>query len=85
VIEMIRQDNGIQVSAIEWLEALTGLPSRYDLLLVVIPAAFVLSLLVGHLFSVTPRLSMAAAAVVGAAALVDGLFVNPPQAGSGPE
>jgi len=55
--------------------------SRYDLLLLVIPAAFLLAL-VGSVVSALPtRVFVAAASVVGALAVADGLFVNPPRAG----
>ena len=53
--------------------------SRYDLLLVIIPAAFVGSLAVGHILSIPPRSALTAASVVGALALADGLFLNPPR------
>lgn len=69
----------------------TGLPrehrsidrrlSRYDLLLLVIPAAFLLAL-VGSTVSGLPLSAlMAAASLVGALAVADGLFVNPPASG----
>lgn len=53
--------------------------SRYDLLLAVIPAAFLSGLLVSGAAGVPLRLAMPAAAGVGALALVDGLFLNPPR------
>lgn len=53
--------------------------SRYDLLLLVIPAAFLAALLVAQISSLSLPPVMAAASVVGALALADGLFVNPPQ------
>jgi len=55
--------------------------SRYDLLLLVIPAAFLLAL-VGSIVSPLPtRVFVAGASVVGALAVADGLFVNPPERG----
>ncbi|QLH77145.1 hypothetical protein HZS55_07480 [Halosimplex rubrum] len=55
--------------------------SRYDLLLLVIPAAFLLAL-VGSIVSPLPaRVFVAGASVVGALAVADGLFVNPPKRG----
>lgn len=56
--------------------------SRYDLLLAIIPLAFLLALLAGFALSIPPQLSLVAASVIGAVALVDGLFRNPPTAGS---
>ncbi|QPV64261.1 hypothetical protein I7X12_06500 [Halosimplex litoreum] len=55
--------------------------SRYDLLLVVIPAAFLLAL-VGSLVSALPAsVFVAGASVIGGLAVADGLFVNPPGRG----
>lgn len=53
--------------------------SRYDLLLAVVPTAFVLGLLAVGLADVPFRVAMSSAAAVGALALVDGLFLNPPR------
>ena len=53
-------------------------PSRYDLVLAVIPAAFVVALLANVVFSVPLRTVLAASSLVGALALVDGLYRNPP-------
>jgi hypothetical protein len=57
--------------------------SRYDLTLAVIPAAFVLSLLARQLFTISSHAAVMAASLVGALALVDGLFLHPPRSGSG--
>lgn len=53
--------------------------SRYDLLLAVVPVAFLLGLLAVGLTDVPLRVAMSSAAAVGALALVDGLFLNPPR------
>ena len=53
--------------------------SRYDLVLAVIPAAFLLSMLAGHLLSVPTRTALVAGAAVGLLAMMDGLFRNPPE------
>jgi len=61
--------------------------SRYDLLLAVVPAAFLLGSIVCLAAGVPLRVAMPAAASIGALALVDGLFLNPPRrpgTGSGP-
>lgn len=55
--------------------------SRYDLVLAVIPTAFVVAVLASHLLSVPPRTLIVAASLVAALAVVDGLFFNPPTAG----
>jgi hypothetical protein len=57
-------------------------PSRYDLLLAVIPAAFLIALLANVAFSVPLRTALPAGSIVGAAALADGLFFNPPTEGA---
>ena len=54
-------------------------PSRYDLLLAVVPLSFVAGLLAVGLADVPFRVAMSSAAAVGALALVDGLFLNPPR------
>ncbi|MDG5777223.1 hypothetical protein VB773_00690 [Haloarculaceae archaeon H-GB2-1] len=56
--------------------------SRYDLTLAVIPVAFVASLFVGQLLAIPVRNAVMAASVVGALALLDGLFLHPPRSGS---
>jgi len=52
--------------------------SHYDLLLLVIPAAFVLALVGSTMSSLPLSALMAGASLVGALAVADGLFVNPP-------
>lgn len=56
--------------------------SRYDVVLAVIPAAFLLAALASQLLPVAPRTMLVGAAAVGLLALVDAMFVNPPQPGS---
>lgn len=53
--------------------------SRYDLVLAVIPAAFLVGLLAARLAGLPLRVAMVSAAAVGAIALLDGLFLNPPR------
>jgi hypothetical protein len=55
--------------------------SRHDLVLAVIPSVFVVSILVGHLLSLSAQASIGVASLVGALAVVDALFVNPPGTG----
>lgn len=52
--------------------------SRYDLLLWIIPAAFLLALVVSLVLSTPMERTFVAASVVGVLALFDGLFRNPP-------
>lgn len=52
--------------------------SRYDLVLAFIPVAFLVSVVIGYLLSVPFRATLTGASAVGALALVDALFVNPP-------
>lgn len=54
--------------------------TRYDLVLTVIPVAFLLAGIASQLTPVAPRTMLAAAALVCALGLVDALFVHPPQA-----
>lgn len=56
--------------------------SRYDLLLSVIPAAFLVALVVSLVSPLPVTTLLAVASIVGAFAVADGLFVNPPD---GPE
>jgi small-conductance mechanosensitive channel len=53
--------------------------SRYDLVLLVIPATFVLALAIAQVSPFAVSTVLAAASLVGALAVVDGLFVNPPR------
>lgn len=57
--------------------------SRYDLVLAVIPAAFVAAVLVGSAASVSFTATTGAASAVGLLAVVDALFLNPPRESSG--
>lgn len=52
--------------------------SRYDLVLFVIPALFVLALVAAQASPYRASTLLAAASLVGGIAVVDGLFVNPP-------
>jgi hypothetical protein len=53
--------------------------SRYDLVLAVVPAAFLLGLLAGQVLPVPTRSGLTAASVVSAALIADGLFRRPPR------
>jgi hypothetical protein len=52
--------------------------SRYDLLLLVIPAAFLTALAASQVSSFDVSTLLGAASLVGALAVADGLFRNPP-------
>ena len=52
--------------------------TRYDALLLVIPAVFVLALAAAQVAGFQLSTVLAAASLVGALAVADGLFVNPP-------
>ncbi len=54
--------------------------SRYDLVLTVIPVAFLLAGLASQITPVAPKTLLGVAALIGALGLVDALFLNPPQA-----
>lgn len=53
--------------------------SRYDALLLVIPAVFALALAAAQVSPFRTSTLLAAASFVGALAVADGLFVNPPR------
>lgn len=59
-------------------------PTRYDLVLAIIPSVFIVAVLIGHVLSLPPRLSVFGASLLGALAVADALFVNPPRTGDGP-
>lgn len=52
--------------------------TRYDLLLALVPAVFVVGVVASHLASLPPRVGLAGASLVAGLAVVDGLFRNPP-------
>ncbi|PSQ19340.1 hypothetical protein BRD04_10225 [Halobacteriales archaeon QS_9_67_17] len=52
--------------------------SRYDLVLAVVPVALLLGLAAGLLSSVPLYVAMAVGSLVGAAAVADALFIDPP-------
>jgi len=52
--------------------------SRYDLVLAVVPVALLLGLAAGLLSSIPLHAAMAVGSLVGAAAVADALFVDPP-------
>lgn len=56
--------------------------SRYDLVLAVVPAAFVVALLSTLIFSIPLRATLPASSLVGVLALADTLYLNPPVDGS---
>jgi hypothetical protein len=56
-----------------------GTVSRYDLLLLVIPAVFVLAVGAAQVSSFEVSTLLAAASLVGGLAVADGLFLNPPR------
>ncbi|WP_276272565.1 hypothetical protein [Haloarcula litorea] len=55
--------------------------SRYDLVLALIPAAFLLAMGVGGLFGFSVRTALTLGALLGTCAVVDALFLNPPRGG----
>ncbi|MFB6184493.1 MAG: hypothetical protein ABEI96_08060 [Haloarculaceae archaeon] len=59
-----------------------GTLSRYDFTLAAIPVAFLLAMALGRVLAISSRTALVVAAVVGALAVADGLFVHPPKSGS---
>lgn len=60
-----------------------GTGTRYDLLLAVIPLAFALAIGLGAAFDFPIRDGVLGASLIGIAALLDGLFLNPPGSAAG--
>lgn len=54
-------------------------PSRHDLVLAIIPTAFVVAALLGGLVGISVPTAVGLAAVVGLLAMLDALFLNPPR------
>jgi hypothetical protein len=54
-------------------------PSRFDLLLALVPLAFLLGAAAVVLSSVSPHVAGAASSAVAAAALIDGTALRPPR------
>lgn len=59
-------------------------PSRYDLVLAVIPVAFLAAVLASRFLPLAPNVALTAAALVCGLVVLDGLFFNPPRPGSRP-
>lgn len=55
--------------------------SRYDLVLALIPSLFVLTGVGATLFNVSLAMALAGGAIIGALAVIDALFINPPTRG----
>lgn len=53
--------------------------SRYDLVLTLIPASFLIAAVLGMTLSVTATTAVTAAALVSSLAVIDALFLNPPR------
>ncbi len=65
-------------SKMKWIDYLDAV-SRYDLVLAVIPTAFLTALLTANLLSLPARSTLVIAAFISALVLVDALFLNPPR------
>lgn len=52
--------------------------SRYDVVLAAIPITFTLAILIGSLFSIPLNVALFGASLIGAVAIIDGIFLNPP-------
>ncbi|MFB6165434.1 MAG: hypothetical protein ABEJ31_09780 [Haloarculaceae archaeon] len=57
--------------------------TRYDLLLAIVPLAFLASVLLGLLLPIGDRTALAGALAIGVLALADALFMNPPRSAGG--
>jgi len=56
-------------------------PTRYDLVLALIPAVFAVTLAAAAFADLTLRTALTGASLVGALAVADALFLNPPTRG----
>lgn len=65
-------------SEMKWFEYLNSV-SRYDLVLAVIPTAFLTALLTANLLALPARSTLVIAGFVSALVLIDALFLNPPR------
>ena len=63
------------------LRRLSTAVTRYDFVLMVIPAALLVTVGAAELFGLPNRAALAAGSLVGLVALVDALFLNPPTTG----
>lgn len=66
-------------AGIDRIKAAVRRVSRHDLVLAVIPAAFLVAALLGVALDVEPTTAVGAAAGFSALAVLDALFVNPPR------
>ena len=64
---------------VERLLSTSGPPSRYDFVLAIIPLALVVAAVAGAVGPLAFHDAILAGAAVGAVAVVDALFVNPPR------
>lgn len=55
--------------------------SRYDLVLWLVPAAFVLALALSTLSAISTHTALVGASLIGAFAIVDAVALHPPRAG----
>jgi hypothetical protein len=55
--------------------------TRYDVVLALIPVAFVTTILVAHVVGLTVQTALTVAALAGAVGVADALFLNPPTGG----
>ncbi len=76
--DMTRSDDSITRRQ-ENRPGLTRSLSRYDLLLAFMPTVFLVSIVVGNLLSIGVQTAFTGASLVGVIALVDALFLHPPE------
>jgi len=74
---MSRSDDAVQGRRGDRASPILSL-SRYDLILLVIPAALLVGLVSGYLLSVSLETALLVGSTIGGVALLDALFVNPP-------
>lgn len=68
--------DGVAERPTSWID---GPPSRHDLVLAVIPPAFVLAVVAGEIGRLPLHDALFGASLFAAAAVADALFVNPPR------
>jgi hypothetical protein len=77
-MHMPRSSNDIRGSRPDRQPSVLPSFTRYDLLLAVLPIVFLVSLLVGVVFSISIEFTLMAGSLLGVIALIDALFVHPP-------
>lgn len=72
--------NGFSVRPVERFDSALASPSRYDLALWLIPAAFLLAFVASAILPVSTRAALVGASLIGTLVIADAVALNPPRA-----